>query len=116
MAVTGNSSSSGSIIPSSVILTIRGDVGAADYPAWITHRANRLGLSGWARPDPNGKSIEVFVCGPPDLIDAMELGCSLGPMSVWVEKIDRAAGNDVGNQLSDGFEILAGQGQTLPNR
>lgn len=108
MAVTGNSHSGSSNAATSVVLTIQGDVGATDFPGWITHRAHRLGLTGWARPNADGTSIDVFVCGPPDLIDAMELGCSLGPMSVWVEQIDRVAGNDINVPLSGGFQVLAG--------
>jgi hypothetical protein len=57
---------------------IRGQVGAASFAPWITRHAARLGL-----------------CGPPDLLDAMALGCSLGPQEVWVDQIDRLPGNAV---------------------
>lgn len=35
-------------------------------------------------------SIDLIVEGPPELIDAMEIGCWLGPIDVWVETIVRA--------------------------
>ena len=34
--------------------------------------------------------IELELSGPVELIDMMEMGCSLGPIDVWVETIDRA--------------------------
>jgi hypothetical protein len=34
--------------------------------------------------------IELEISGAPELIDMMEMGCSLGPIDVWVETIDRA--------------------------
>lgn len=91
--------------PSSELLTFHGDVGAADFPGWIAHRANRLGLTGWVRADAGGERVEVMVSGPADLIDAMELGCSLGPISVWVEQVDRVAANE--DRSGDvGFAII----------
>ena len=72
----------------SELMIFTGNVGAPDFPDWIVHRARRLGLKGWVK-NSSGGSIEVLVIGPPDLVDAMELGCSLGPMSVRVETIER---------------------------
>ncbi len=88
---------------SSELLTFHGDVGADDFPGWIAHRAHRLGLTGWVRPDASGKRVEVMVSGPADLIDAMELGCSLGPVSVWVEYVERVPANR--DCAGDGFRI-----------
>ncbi|TGV63800.1 acylphosphatase, partial [Mesorhizobium sp. M00.F.Ca.ET.158.01.1.1] len=34
--------------------------------------------------------IELDIAGPAELIDMMEMGCSLGPIDVWVEAIHRA--------------------------
>ena len=67
---------------------IRGRVGAERFAPWIDRHARRLGLRariGALTPE----LVEVEVSGPPDLVDAMELGCSLGPIEVWVEQIDR---------------------------
>ncbi|EEX13930.1 conserved hypothetical protein [Citreicella sp. SE45] len=33
--------------------------------------------------------MEIEVEGPPALLDAMEMGCLLGPIEVWVESIVR---------------------------
>lgn len=70
-------------------MTILGDVGAAPFLPWIRRHARKLGLKehiAYAGPD----RIEIDITGPADLIDAMEMGCSLGPIEVWVEAIVRA--------------------------
>ena len=70
-------------------LTIRGDVAAPDFPEWIVHRARRLGLKGGII-EVGDKAIKLFVAGPLELVDAMEVGCSLGPTSVQVEAVERS--------------------------
>ena len=72
----------------SELFVISGDVDKPGFPGWIDRHACRLGLESQLlqhAPD----RIELAVSGPPDLVDAMELGCSLGPIEVWVERIDR---------------------------
>jgi len=86
-------------------LIFTGDVSAPDYPDWIVHRARRLGLRGWVRAE-TGDRVEVLVAGAPDLIDAMEVGCSLGPMSVLVDRVLREDAPDV--TVPNGFAVLGG--------
>jgi acylphosphatase len=83
-----------------------GDVGDPDFLHWICHRANRLGLDGWVRQGGAGSAVEALASGPEELLDAMELGCSLGPMTVWVEQVERCP-HESGAPLSIGFKILA---------
>ena len=71
-------------------LTIRGDLSSPDFPDWIIHRARRLGLKGGIT-EVGDQAISLVIAGPAELVDAMEVGCSLGPMSVQVEAIERAA-------------------------
>lgn len=73
---------------------IRGQVGAASFAPWITRHAARLGLCGRIVRQ-SQTCLDVVLCGPPDLLDAMALGCSLGPQEVWVDQIDRLPGNAV---------------------
>ena len=87
------------------LLTFHGDVGAEDFPLWIVHRARRMGLHGWVRPTSDGTTIRVLVSGPDELIDAMELVCSLGPMSVWVEHVERTPANEAVEDT--GFNVLS---------
>lgn len=69
---------------------VLGDVGAPIFATWIARHARRLGLRGAILRHDAGR-VEMVVTGLPDLLDAMALGCSLGPQEVWVERIDRTA-------------------------
>jgi hypothetical protein len=42
----------------------------------------------------NDARLDMIVSGPPDLLDAMALACSLGPQEVWVDQVDRHRTND----------------------
>ncbi|WP_411969873.1 acylphosphatase [Mesorhizobium sp. CA12] len=70
-------------------MTIFGDVEVASFLPWIERHAAKLGLAHAicvAGPD----RVELDIAGPVELIDMMEMGCSLGPIDVWVETIRRA--------------------------
>ena len=74
---------------------ICGDVGAAGFPGWIMRHAARLGLA--ARVLSQGPVlVQMTVTGPPDLLDAMALGCSLGPQEVMVDQVQRQLANSTG--------------------
>ncbi|EPE95106.1 acylphosphatase [Rhizobium grahamii] len=76
-------------------ITILGDVKAASFVPWIRRHAEKLGLS-QSIFHTSADRIELDVTGPEELIDMMEVGCSLGPIDVWVETIVRTAvGKDV---------------------
>lgn len=69
-------------------MTILGDLDPSSFVPWILRHAAKLGLSqeiSHAGPD----RIELELAGPEELIDMMEMGCSLGPIDVWVEAIER---------------------------
>jgi acylphosphatase len=67
---------------------ILGDVGAARFAGWITAHARKLGLTSRIMSH-DGACIELVLSGPPDLLDAMAVGCSLGPREVLVSHIER---------------------------
>ncbi|WP_087000993.1 acylphosphatase [Rhizobium sullae] len=70
-------------------MTILGNLDAASFVPWIRRHAAKLGLAqAISHTGPN--RIELEVAGPVELIDMMEMGCSLGPIDVWVETIHRA--------------------------
>ncbi|MBW9113818.1 acylphosphatase [Rhizobium cauense] len=69
-------------------ITILGDLDAASFIPWIQRHAAKLGLS-QAISRTSADRIELEVEGPAELIDMMEMGCSLGPIDVWVEAIER---------------------------
>lgn len=68
--------------------TIEGDLAAESFVPWIVRHMRRLGLRGIVTRRDDGR-VDVTLSGPEDLIDAMELGVSLGPIDVWVEAITR---------------------------
>ena len=70
-------------------MTILGDLGAESFLPWIRRHALKLGLE-QAVDHADFQRIELRISGPADLIDAMEMGCSLGPIDVWVDEIKRA--------------------------
>lgn len=67
---------------------ITGDLDAPSFLPWVARHASRLGLTGAPQRLGAGQ-VEIVLQGPPDLIDAMELGVSLGPIEAWVETIER---------------------------
>lgn len=68
---------------------ITGDLAAATFLPWVERHMGKLGLRGVLGRTSAG-SVEVRVEGPPDLLDALEMGVSLGPIEAWVESIHRA--------------------------
>ncbi|WP_037079663.1 acylphosphatase [Rhizobium sp. CCGE 510] len=71
-------------------MTIVGDLEAASFVPWIQRHAAKLGLS-HTISHTSSMRIELELSGPEDLIDMMEVGCSLGPIDIWVESIERRA-------------------------
>ena len=69
-------------------MTILGDLDAPTFLPWIRRHAAKLGLrQRIAHVD--AERVDLDVAGPVELIDMMEMGCSLGPIDVWVETIER---------------------------
>ena len=72
-----------------VTLVFLGRLRPASFAAFAGHRAGRLALGhvfGRVSPD----CVEVTVTGEPDLIDAFEMACSLGPIDCLVLEAYRA--------------------------
>ena len=67
---------------------IRGILSAATFLPWVERHMGKLGLSG-AFGAVGAERVELRVEGPPDLIDALEMGVSLGPIEAWIESIER---------------------------
>ncbi|MES0001133.1 acylphosphatase [Mesorhizobium sp. M0051] len=70
-------------------MTIRGQLQPASFVPWIMRHAAKLGLAHHVTHASTDR-IELDIAGAAELIDMMEMGCSLGPIEVWVETIDRA--------------------------
>ena len=69
-------------------LVIRGDLASPSFLPWVKRHSHRLGVEcQQIHADP--ARVELRVEGQADLIDALEVGCLLGPFDVWVESIER---------------------------
>jgi hypothetical protein len=69
-------------------MIISGDLAPDAFLPWIFRHAAKLGLSGSISCATSDR-IELDLTGPEKLIDMMEMGCSLGPIDVWVDTIER---------------------------
>lgn len=70
-------------------MTIRGRLDPTSFVPWINRHAAKFGLEHRIAHTGSDR-IELEIAGAAELIDMMEVGCSLGPIDVWVETIDRA--------------------------
>lgn len=69
-------------------LRLKGQLSAETAIPWFLHRGRLLNLVGWInRLDAH--TITMVLWGAPDLLDAMEVACSLGPGNVLVEDLIR---------------------------
>lgn len=71
-------------------MTILGELEGVSFVPWIRRHAAKLGLF-HTISNVSPMRIELEIAGPEELIDMMEVGCSLGPVDVWVERIERSA-------------------------
>ncbi len=69
-------------------LIIRGELHSTTFLPWVERHCRRLGLVCETLYSDAGEAV-FKVNGQPDLIDALEVGCLLGPFDVWVETITR---------------------------
>jgi len=70
----------------SVHLRITGRVQGVGYRAWAIEIATRLGLRGWVRNRADG-SVEVFVVGADDPVEAMIEASREGPFAARVTEV-----------------------------
>jgi acylphosphatase len=69
-------------------LVISGNVEAPLFIPWIERHGSKLGLTHIVCRQGLG-CIEMEAEGIEEMLDAMEVGCLLGPAEVWVESINR---------------------------
>lgn len=68
-------------------IRIYGQVQSPDFPVWIARHARKLGLIGVTTSQASD-CVTVQATGAQDMLGALALGCSLGPASVLVERVD----------------------------
>ena len=65
---------------------ISGDVAAPRFPGWIRAHAAKLGLTVLGI-EVSARGIAVEGMGPPEMLDALAIACSLGPAGVLVDSV-----------------------------
>ncbi|MEM9348829.1 MAG: acylphosphatase [Pseudomonadota bacterium] len=69
-------------------LVIRGKLASPTFLPWVKRHSRRLGLKCQnLHADP--ALVEFNVEGQTELIDALEVGCLLGPIDVWVDSVEQ---------------------------
>jgi hypothetical protein len=62
------------------------------FVEFARHRAERLGLDVQFGPA-SVEAVAMNVCGAPELVDAFEMACSLGPLDCFVLDVVRHGGD-----------------------
>ncbi|MGH2617513.1 MAG: acylphosphatase [Thermomicrobiales bacterium] len=78
-----------------VIARVTGRVQGVFYRASARREAQRLGLSGWARNEPDG-SVLIDVEGDAGAIETFLAWCAVGPPGAKVEAIEETVADPVG--------------------
>lgn len=73
------------------ILHISGRVQGVFYRQSTVQQARQLGLSGYARNNPDG-TVTIEAEGPAAALDALEAWCHQGPVAARVDKVSVAPG------------------------
>jgi hypothetical protein len=71
------------------VILFTGDFEPDAFGAFVQHRAARLDLAA-AVLDSAPHRFRVAVSGAPEMIDAFEMACSLGPLSCLVRDVTRS--------------------------
>ena len=69
------------------IIYLKGQIDSPDYPVWITNHARKLGVQVDTQQT-RANMITIKARGAPEMIQALALGCSLGPESVLVTDME----------------------------
>ncbi|TYZ05854.1 acylphosphatase [Hymenobacter lutimineralis] len=83
------------------IFHVHGRVQGVFFRQSTQQEARRLGLSGYARNNPDG-TVTIEAEGTPEALDALEAWCRHGPPLARVEKVEPSSGPVQGY---DGFEV-----------
>lgn len=76
-------------------LVVVGRVQGVGFRAYAEREADRLGLAGWVRNEPDG-TVVAHAEGPADAVDAFVRWCHDGPPWARVERVDAHPAEDAG--------------------
>lgn len=85
-----------------VAVRVSGRVQGVFYRASAGREAERLGLRGWVRNEPDG-SVRLLLQGEPHLVDAMLAWCRVGPPAARVARVE--VGDARPEEAPRGFEV-----------
>ena len=84
-----------------VRVTVTGRVQGVWFRAWTREQAQRLGLDGWARNEPDG-SVAVLLAGPEAAVGTMLEALHRGPEAARVAAVEV---RDADQRPEPGFQI-----------
>jgi acylphosphatase len=88
------------------IVRVTGDVQGVGFRASARNEAQRRGVRGWARNEPDG-SVTIDAEGEPDALAAFIAWCRHGPPAARIDQIAITSAEPVGHA---GFEIARRDG------
>ncbi|MBD8868246.1 acylphosphatase [Nocardioides donggukensis] len=80
---------------------VEGRVQGVAFRAYTQEEAERLGVSGWVRNEPDG-SVLVHAEGPEEKVEALAAWCRHGPSYA---RVDRVSVREVPDRGETGFRI-----------
>ncbi len=66
---------------------IAGRLDMAAYLAFVEERGRWFGIDGWVAAE-DARRVTLVAAGPDAMVGALEMACTLGPLSALVEEID----------------------------
>ena len=80
---------------------VHGRVQGVYFRAFTERQAQALGLTGYARNLPNGRSVEVLAEGERNRLEELVNRLKVGPPGAWVEEVEIKWG-----EYSNGFDCF----------
>lgn len=67
---------------------VTGRVQGVGFRFFVVDEAERLGLVGWVRNRPDGRSVELWAEGTRSSLEQLRRLVQVGPPGAWVEKLE----------------------------
>ena len=67
---------------------VYGRVQGVGFRFFVVDEAERLGLTGWVRNRPDGRSVELVAEGPRSRLEELRRAVTKGPPGAWVERVE----------------------------
>ena len=84
-------------------IAVYGKVQGVFFRVSTKEQADKLGLKGWVRNEPDG-SVLIEVCGESEIVEQLIEWCNNGPM---LARVDEVIVSDISTQYDSGFSIIS---------